>query len=128
MTRVRAGPEKCPRPVGETGYAGGHSERQNHTTSVECYRQPSRCELHGIRIVDQFPRRCPLGTANPLDTLARLQAVGWRELRRAWNATAAEHAGGLAVLDTVDVCNACVPRLAPHHTVRRLRRELGVSR
>lgn len=88
--------------------------------------QPARCELHGVNIVDGFPAHCPFATANPLETIGRLQDAAWRELGRTYPGRDSD--GALALLDRIDVCDRCITRLAVHPTVRRLRRELGVSR
>lgn len=87
--------------------------------------QPARCELHGVNIVDQFPRRCPLATGNPLVTIGRLQDAAWRELGR--SDPGRDSDGALALLDRIDVCKSCLSRLSAHPTVRRLRTRKGVG-
>lgn len=87
--------------------------------------QTARCELHGINIVDRLPRHCPLGTANPLDAIARLRAAAWRVLGR--KAESPEHSDALALLDNADVCMACTDRNLSHPTVRRLRNRREVA-
>jgi len=88
--------------------------------------QPARCELHGINLVDAFPAHCLFATANPLETMGQLQDVAWRELGR--SDPGRDSDGALALLDRIDVCDRCITRLAVHPTVRRLRRELQVTR
>ena len=87
--------------------------------------QPARCELHGMNLVDRLPRNCPFTTPNPLDTLTRLQDVGWRELGRSDPGRGSDES--LALLDRIDVCEPCITRLVVHPTVRRLRRGKGVG-
>ena len=44
MTRLRAGPEKCPRPVGETGIAGAYGRRPNHTATSDNFKASVEAE------------------------------------------------------------------------------------
>jgi hypothetical protein len=81
--------------------------------------QPARCELHGIRIVDQFPRRCPLAALNPLTTIGQLRELAFQS---------DDPCDAAELFDRVDVCGGCIDHNLSHRTVRRLRRELGLSR
>jgi len=80
-----------------------------------------------VNVVDEFPRRCPLGTPNALAAIGQLQGAAWRELGRSPTDPDADHGGALGWLDRTDVCLACVSRLAGHPTIRRLRRGKGVG-
>ncbi len=89
------------------------------------HRQPARCALHGINIVDRFPPRCSLATGNPLATIARLQDAAWTVIGRGVHDS--ELPDALALLDQKDICLACLDRLLPHPTVRGLRTRTGVA-
>ncbi len=93
---------------------------QYRTSSIR-QRQPARCDLHGINIVDRFPSRCPLATPNPLIAIEQVRGLGWRELGHEPGTAA------LDVLDRADVCFGCIVQLLRHRTVRRLRAESGVT-
>lgn len=114
----------------EPGGVGSPATALEDSWQGESY-EPSRrpqafCELHHRNIVDDFPALCPHGTANPLTTIGRLQDAAWRELGR--GDPGRDSDGALALFDRLDVCNPCLSRLAAHPTVRRLRRELQVTR
>jgi len=81
--------------------------------------QPARCELHGVNIIDAFPRRCPLATGNPLTTIGQLRGLAFQS---------DDPCDAVELFDRVDVCGRCIDVNSRHRTVRRLRRELGVSR
>lgn len=81
--------------------------------------QPARCELHGINLVDGFPCRCSLATPNPLTTIGQLRDLAFQS---------DDPCDAVELFDRVDVCGRCIDVNSGHRTVRRLRRELGVSR
>lgn len=117
--------EERPRPGWATWDAASDSSRPNHYTRSSARSPFPRCELHGINIVDRFPRRCPFGTPNPTATLARLQDIGWAAIGRGQDHE--DFSEGLELLDRVDVCLACLDRLLTNRTVRRLRARLGLA-
>ena len=84
------------------------------------------CELHHRNIVAEFPSRCPLATPNPLTTLGGLQDAAYRELGCGFGDDA-DHGAALDLLDQLDTCSTCIDANMGHRTIRRLRRELGVS-
>lgn len=76
------------------------------------------CELHNRNLVDDLPLRCLLGTANPLTALGQLRDLGYR----------ADDCGDAVELwGRADICGKCIDANLGHPTVRRLRREQGVS-
>ncbi len=116
----------------ETG-PGGCAAAPAHECCVrhESYRararrQRPRCELHGVNIVDRFPRRCPLGTVNPLTTIGQLRDAAWRVLGCGFPGEA-DSSSALELLDRVDVCFKCLDRLPLQRAVRRLRQAQGAT-
>lgn len=91
------------------------------------YDQPARCELHGINVVDEFPCRCPLATANPLTTLTQLRAAAWREIGKPWSDPERDSENAHDLLAQGDVCCRCLSMNLTHQTFRRLRRKAELS-
>lgn len=98
----------------------------NHTPTHR-YDQPARCELHGINIVDEFPRRCPLATANPLATLTQLQTAAWREVGKPWTDPTSDREAAHDLLNQLESCQRCLSRIGTHRTIQRLRGVKGVA-
>jgi len=113
---------QCGRPGFWTGTAP-NVVYDEHPTTVPRRPQP-RCELYGVNLVDEFPRRCLLRTPNPLTTLGGLREAAFRELGRVVDA---DHSGALELLDQLDTCGPCLDANLTHRTVRRLREELGLN-
>lgn len=112
-------------PRGPAADAAFENIDSTHNTSSIRYRQPARCDLHGINIVDRFPSRCPLATLNPLTALGLIQDAAWRVIDRPTDDP--ELPDALALLDQQGVCMACMDRIRTHPTVRRLREKTGVA-
>ena len=91
----------------------------NYANTTALHRQPAVCELHCVNLVHRFPPRCPLSTANPLQTLGRIQDAAWRVIGRGFHDP--ELPDALALLDAKDVCMGCLDRILTHPTVRRCR-------
>jgi hypothetical protein len=109
--------EQCGRPGCWTGTAL-NTVCDEHPTALP--RRPQAfCELHGVNIVDGFPGRCPLATANPLTTIGQLRDLAFQS---------DDACDAVELFDRVDVCGRCIDVNGGHRTVRRLRRELGVNR
>lgn len=83
------------------------------------------CELYSINLVDEFPSRCIYRISNPFSTLFDLRDAAYRELGR--RDDLADLTSALELLDQLDTCADCMDVNLTHRTVRRLRRELGVS-
>ena len=80
-----------------------------------------RCQLHGVGIVNRFPRDCPLAApGGPIAALTRLTEKGWRYLGGLDNS---ERSQGLFYLRVLDVCSECVKRLGGNSHIRLLSEE-----
>ena len=119
MTQKQAGPG---------GVATAQAQRKScrPTLYPRHNRGPVRCELHGVNLVDGFPRRCPLATANPLDTLSEMRNAAW-QLSARFDRGSDDAAIGNELHARTDVCTACTSRNLAVPVVLRLRRERAVS-
>lgn len=110
----RLHPEASPKRILDTQYI----------TSSARKRQPARCELYGVRLVHRLPPCCPMATLNPLTTIERIRAIAWRAIG---DPHSSERGEALEVYEQAETCMACMERILPHPTVRRLRASTGCS-
>jgi len=76
------------------------------------------CILHNVRLVDRFPRGCPLGQP---DIGAALNAF----YQRGWQRIIDHHRGGGDDLARHEICSNCPART--HRRVRYLRETEGLN-
>ena len=77
------------------------------------------CELHGCRIVYEFPAGCPFRCGNPLQRIMELQRRGWDQVANDRDSWAGYR--GRTLLNVGDICHDCIGRLSAHRHVRYLR-------
>lgn len=82
------------------------------------------CNLHGRRIVDNFPRECPLIEPRATVAILALQDGGYAKLS---TKRAGEIHDGLMDLERADICYACLRDLSPHPHVAQLRAQARQS-
>lgn len=114
MTRRNAGPRRLPPDTTPSRLVD-----PDYDTPPLRGRQPAYCELHGVNLVHRLPPRCPLSTADPLETLGKVGNAAWGVLGRGVHGP--ELPSALALLDATDVCTRCLDRLSGHPIVRQLR-------
>lgn len=78
------------------------------------------CILHGCRIVDGFPDRCILATANPLETLHAMRVRAFALCDEGPNTMT----DGTQLHERTDLCGDCLARNLTSPVVRRLRHRL----
>ena len=97
----------------------------NHTQEQEPGQSFPMCQLFGHRIVNTLPFDCPMRSQDPLSALDVMQNQAWPVIREGFDTY--DLTEGLQVLDQVEVCANCIPRLLSHRIVRRLRRRKGAA-
>ncbi len=76
------------------------------------------CRLHGCRIVDLLPARCPMRAERALTAIHVMLDGAYRDL----DTLDADATGALGALERAEICYECVSRRARHPSLRRLRR------
>ncbi len=82
-----------------------------------------RCRLHGVRLVDKLPARCPLREGRSIAELTRRKNDAWAVL----GDPSGDRGGALLELEILDTCESCVLQLAGHPVIQRLRRKLAAT-
>jgi hypothetical protein len=98
-------------------FNGFNCDRQDDRLAKAINRFPL-CVLHNVRIVDAFPRGCPLEHPNPLVAIQAYQD-------RAWTRFGNCERGGCDDAARVEICQACEAR--KHHRVKYLRDLEGLN-
>lgn len=86
-----------------------------------CERFPL-CQLHGHRIIDELPKRCPLRAASPIQALSGMLDLAWKGLGQ-FDRDGDALDDGLAMQERAEVCGNCIARNLSQPTIRRLRRK-----
>ena len=91
-----------------------------------CGRFPL-CRLHGHRIVDALPKRCPLSKPSAIGAVSAMWKLAWSGIAQ-FDRDGDALDDGLAMQDRCEICHNCIGRNLSHPTIRRLRRGLVVGR
>ena len=114
----RHGPDKASTPA-RLSSKDGRRRRQKGSNLVyfEDTINFPQCQLHHVRIVNAFPRGCPLAEQEPFAELKAMKDKGFSECGSG---------NGLSVwlLRRVETCQACASTNLRHHIVRHLRGRL----
>ena len=92
------------------------------TSSYSCF---PHCRLHGVRIVDRLPLRCPFRAPLANRAVEAIKDAAWQEL--ASNRIDLDLTGGLIFLDRAEACERCIFENIAHPAIKRLRAQSGAT-